>query len=52
MKALNPLLDIEEMRPDFEFEVQILENNKIEADLLIKKGYRIKKCVWSGLIAS
>ena len=52
MKQLNPLLDIEEIMPDFEFEAQILERNNREADLLIKKGYKIKKSVWNGLIAS
>ena len=52
MKALNPFFDIEQLGPDFEFEAQILEHNNREADLLIKKGYKIKKSVWSGLIAS
>ena len=52
MKQLNPLLDIEEIMPDFEFEAQVLERNNREADLLIKKGYKIKKSVWNGLIAS
>ena len=52
MKQLNPLLDIEEIKPDFEFEAQVLERNNREADLLIKKGYKIKKSVWNGLIAS
>ena len=52
MRALNPLLDIEELMPEFEFEAQVLEHNGREADLLIKKGYKIKKPVWSGLIAS
>ena len=35
-----------------EFEAQVLEKNSREADLLIKKGYKIKKSVWNGLIAS
>ena len=52
MKSLNPFLNIEEIVPDFEFEAQVLEKNNREADLLIKKGYKIKKSVWSGLIAS
>lgn len=52
MRQLNPLFDIEDIAPDFEFEARVLEKNNREADLLIKKGYRIKKCVWSGLIAS
>ena len=52
MRALNPLLDIEELMPEFEFEAQVLEHNSREADLLIKKGYKIKKPIWSGLIAS
>ena len=52
MKQLNPLLDIEEIVPDFEFEALVLERNNTEADLLIKRGYRIKKSVWSGLMAS
>ena len=52
MKSLNPFLNIEEIVPDFEFEAQVLEKNNREADLLIKKGYKIKKPVWSGLIAS
>ncbi len=52
MKQLNPYLEIEDLTPDFEFEAEILEKNNKEADLLIKKGYKIKKSVWSGLIAS
>lgn len=52
MKQLNPFLELEEFAPDFEFEAQILEKNNREADLLIKKGYKIKKSVWNGLIAS
>ena len=52
MKALNPFLEAGEIAPDFEFEAQVLEKNNREADLLIKKGYKIKKPVWSGLIAS
>ena len=52
MKHLNPFLDSEAIAPDFEFEAIILERNSREADLLIKKGYKIKKPVWYGLIAS
>ena len=52
MKALNPLFEIEDIAPDLEFEAQVLETNNREADLLIKRGYKIKKSVWSGLIAS
>lgn len=52
MRQLNPLLELEEIAPDFEFEAQILETNNREADLLIKRGYRIKKPIWNGLIAS
>ena len=52
MKQLNPFLDFEELIPDFEFEAIILERNNREADMLIKKGYKIKKSVWNGLIAS
>ena len=52
MRQLNPFLELEEMTPDFEFEALVLERNNREADLLIKKGYRIKKSVWNGLIAS
>jgi len=52
MKHLNPFLELDEMAPDFEFEAMVLERNNREADLLIKKGYRIKKSVWYGLIAS
>lgn len=52
MKQLNPFLDIGELAPDFEFEAQVLEKNNREADLLIKRGYKIKKPVWKGLIAS
>ena len=52
MKQLNPFFEIEQIAPDFEFEAQILERNNREADLLIKKGYKIKKSVWNGLIAS
>jgi len=52
MKQLNPFLELEDISPDFEFEAQILEKNNREADLLIKRGYKIKKPVWNGLIAS
>lgn len=52
MMQLNPFLELEELMPDFEFEAMVLERNNREADLLIKKGYKIKKCVWKGLIAS
>ncbi|MDP3765280.1 MAG: hypothetical protein Q8R04_02100 [Nanoarchaeota archaeon] len=52
MKQLNPFFGIDELAPDFEFETQILEKNNREADLLIKRGYKIKKSVWNGLIAS
>jgi|TARA_Y100000310_G_C20684129_1_gene817881 hypothetical protein len=52
MKQLNPFLELEEVAPDFEFEAQVLERNNREADLLIKKGYKIKKSIWNGLIAS
>ncbi|MBI3027339.1 hypothetical protein HYY70_04440 [Candidatus Woesearchaeota archaeon] len=51
MKWLNPVLELESSF-DIEFEAQILERNNREADLLIKKGYKIKKSVWSGLMAS
>ena len=52
MKHLNPFLNLSDISPDFEFEAQILERNSREADLLIKKGYKIKKSIWQGLIAS
>ena len=52
MKQLNPFLDLGGLEPDFEFEAMVLEKNSKEADLLIKKGYKIKKSVWKGLIAS
>ena len=55
MNQLNPFLELggfEGIPPDMEFESQVLEKNNREADLLIKRGYRIKKPVWSGLIAS
>ena len=52
MKQLKPFLEFDEIAPDFEFEAQILEKNNREAELLMKKGYKIKKPVWNGLIAS
>ena len=52
MKQLNPFLELEDIAPDFEFEAAVLEKNNREADLLIRKGYKIKKSVWYGLIAS
>ena len=52
MKALNPLFELEDIRQDLEFEAKVLETNNREADLLIKKGYKIKKSIWNGLIAS
>jgi len=52
MKQLKPLFEIDEFASDLEFEAHILEKNGREADLLIKRGYKIKKSVWNGLIAS
>jgi len=52
MNRLEPFLDMGAIAPDLEFEAMVLERNSREADLLIKKGYKIKKCVWNGLIAS
>ena len=52
MNQLNHFMEIEEIAPDFEFEAMILERNNREADMLIKRGYKIKKSVWQGLIAS
>ena len=51
MKQINPLFELEDTF-DLEFEATVLEKNNREADMLIKKGYKIKKCVWNGLIAS
>ncbi len=52
MKHLNPFVELENKAPDFEFEAVILERNNREAELLIKKGYKIKKSIWNGHIAS
>ena len=52
MKGLQTFLELDDVASDFEFEAMILERNNREADLLIKKGYKIKKPVWNGLIAS
>ena len=52
MKHLNSFMEMDDLAPDFEFEAMILARNNREADLLIKRGYKIKKPVWSGLIAS
>ena len=51
MEQLKPYLELDDQR-DFEFEAVVLEHNHRETDLLIKKGYKIKKPVWNGLIAS
>lgn len=45
-------MELDNLTSDFEFEAQVLERNHKEADLLIKKGYKIKKPIWNGLIAS
>ncbi|MEK6827827.1 MAG: hypothetical protein AABX78_00600 [Nanoarchaeota archaeon] len=52
MKQLNSFFELDEIAQDFEFEAIVLEKNNREADLLIRKGYKIKKPVWSGLVAS
>jgi len=52
MKQLNPFFELDEIAPDFEFDAEVLETNRAEAILLSKKGYKIKKPVWEGLIAS
>lgn len=51
MNEIKPFFDVENSL-DLEFEAQVLETNNKEADLLIKKGIKIKKSVWNGLIAS
>ena len=52
MNHLNPFLELDEIAPDFEFEAQVLAKDQRETDLLNKRGYKIKKSVWNGLIAS
>ena len=52
MRQLENFLELDEIAPDFEFEAKVLETNNREAELLIKRGYKIKKSVWNGLIAS
>lgn len=52
MKQLNPFMGMQEFVPDFEFEAMVLERNNRVADMLIKRGYKIKKSVWQGLVAS
>ena len=52
MKQLNSLFEPEHQTLDIDFEALILERNNTEADMLIKKGYKIKKSIWTGLIAS
>ena len=52
MNKLNPFLELDSFEPDLEFESLILENNIKETDLLIKKGYKIKRPLWTGLVAS
>ena len=54
MKQLNPFFEPEFESPatNLEFEAQILEKNGMEVGLLIKRGYKIKKPDWNGLIAS
>ena len=52
MEQLKPFSHIYEPEMDLEFEESVLRNNDRVADLLIKRGYKIKKSVWSGLIAS
>lgn len=51
MRQLNPFLEFEDM-PEFEIDAAVLQKNSAEADMLNKRGYRIKKPVWNGLIAS
>lgn len=52
MDQLNPVLELNGLMPDFEFEAIVLEKNNREIDLLAKKGYKIKKPIWIGLVAS
>ena len=53
MKQLEPLVEFDMGREEnFEFETLVLERNNTEADLLIKKGYKIRKHIWNGLMAS
>ena len=52
MKELKPIVNLDEFAPDLDFEAQVLEMNNREIELLNKKGYRIRKSVWNGYIAS
>lgn len=52
MNQLKHFMEFSELEPDLEFEAHVLAHNNKEAELLIKKGYKIKKPLWSGLIAS
>ena len=52
MKELKPIVNIDEFAPDFDFEAQVLETNNKEIELLNKKGYKIRKSIWNGYIAS
>jgi len=52
MEELKPILNLDEFTPDLDFEAQVLETNNREIELLNKRGYKIKKSIWNGLIAS
>tara|TARA_Y100000310_G_C20642008_1_gene794498 strand:+ start:1088 stop:1240 length:153 start_codon:yes stop_codon:yes gene_type:complete len=50
MEELKQLMELEDNMPD-EFDMAI-SNSHEKAELLTKKGYKVKLPIWKGLIAS
>ena len=44
--------EIEEFEEDIDFDAELIYQNHKAADMLAKRGYKVKKPVWNGLMAS
>ncbi len=47
-----PMQFYREMDEEFDFDAEIIRQNHLEAQLLAKKGVRVKMPPWKGLMAS
>lgn len=41
-----------EMEDDFDFDAEIIRRNHLQAEMLAKKGVKVKMPLWKGLMAS
>jgi len=48
----QPIEFLQEMEGDFDFDAEIIRQNHLEAQMLSKKGVKVKMPAWRGLMAS